>query len=376
MEIAKIAVKETTGVVVLRKRIPAGIVGATVSVLFDSPVWGPLQKVVTFRVGDETLPAEFDGSNAVIPHECTKEPGKVLFFGIWGHDPETGLQLPLIEVRIGQIENATDPNATPATDPTLPIWAQLQAEIEQLKQSGVSEEKIAQVVNDYLAKNPPSVTETDPTVPSWAKQPEKPSYTADEVGALSKDALGEAINDALAQANESGEFDGKDGYTPVKGKDYFDGEPGEDYVLTDADKAEIAEQAAGLVEIPEPGDKLFSVTVTEDDNGLFWADKTLMEILEANATGMDVQSVLVGDGIRYILQLSMLSENGAKFQRVVLDDDAVGIIAVIVTNETGTKGTMAAATMDILARGVDIPTDEHINQLINTALGVIENGTY
>lgn len=28
------------------------------------------------------------------------------------------------------------------------------------------------------------VTETDPTVPSWAKQPNKPSYTADEVGAL------------------------------------------------------------------------------------------------------------------------------------------------------------------------------------------------
>ena len=373
MEIAKIAVKDTTGEVVLRKRIPAGIVGATVSVLFDSPVWGPLQKVVTFRVGDETLNAEFDGSNAVIPHECTKEPGKVLFFGIWGHDPGTGLQLPLIEVRIGQIENATDPNATPATDPTLPIWAQLRAEIEQLKQSGVSEEKIAQVVNDYLKKNPPSVTEKDPTVPSWAKQPKKPSYTADEVGALSKGALAEAINAALAQAKESGEFDGKDGYTPVKGKDYFDGE---DYVLTDADKAEIAEQAAGLVEIPEPGDKLFSVTVTADDNGLFWADKTSMEILEAHAGGMVVQCTLVGDGTRLMASLFMLSENGAVFQSVGVYGDEACIFTVVVTNETGTKGTMAAGTTDILAREEDIPTDEHINELINTALGVIENGTY
>lgn len=37
---------------------------------------------------------------------------------------------------------------------------------------------------------------------------------------------------------------GKDGYTPVKGVDYFDGAPGKDgkdYVLTEADKAEIAE---------------------------------------------------------------------------------------------------------------------------------------
>lgn len=48
---------------------------------------------------------------------------------------------------------------------------------------------------------------------------------------------------------------GKDGYTPVKGVDYFDGkdgkdgEPGKDgkdYVLTDADKQEIA----GMVEVP------------------------------------------------------------------------------------------------------------------------------
>ena len=64
------------------------------------------------------------------------------------------------------------------------------------------------------------------------------------------DALGEklgtteldsAINTALAQAKASGEFDGKDGTD------------GNDYILTDADKAEIAEMAAELVDIPESG---------------------------------------------------------------------------------------------------------------------------
>lgn len=59
---------------------------------------------------------------------------------------------------------------------------------------------------------------------------------------------------------------GQDGYTPVKGVDYFDGEPGiqgepgpagkdgENYVLTEADKAEIA----GMVEVTGGGG------VTED----------------------------------------------------------------------------------------------------------------
>ena len=32
---------------------------------------------------------------------------------------------------------------------------------------------------------------------------------------------------------------GKDGYTPRKGIDYFDGVDGKDYVLTEADKQEI-----------------------------------------------------------------------------------------------------------------------------------------
>lgn len=35
-------------------------------------------------------------------------------------------------------------------------------------------------------------------------------------------------------------FDGEDGYTPQKGVDYFDGEDGKDYILTAADKQEIA----------------------------------------------------------------------------------------------------------------------------------------
>lgn len=70
------------------------------------------------------------------------------------------------------------------------------------------------------------------------------------------DALGEklgtteldsAINTALAQAKASGEFDGKDGINGTNGTD------GKDYILTDADKAEIAEMAAELVDIPESG---------------------------------------------------------------------------------------------------------------------------
>jgi hypothetical protein len=83
-------------------------------------------------------------------------------------------------------------------------------------------------------------------------------------GLLPRTELDTAINTALAQAKESGEFKGDPGYTPQKGKDYFDGEPGytpqkgvdyfdgDDYVLTTADKEEIAEMASELVDVPTP----------------------------------------------------------------------------------------------------------------------------
>ena len=45
-------------------------------------------------------------------------------------------------------------------------------------------------------------TETDPTVPEWAKQPNKPSYTAEEVGALPEDTpIPEKVSDL---ANDAG----------------------------------------------------------------------------------------------------------------------------------------------------------------------------
>lgn len=71
------------------------------------------------------------------------------------------------------------------------------------------EAQVQELVMEYLRSNPPKVTETDPTVPAWAKEKTKPAYTAAEVGAVSADALEDAIGDALAQAKESGAFDGK-----------------------------------------------------------------------------------------------------------------------------------------------------------------------
>lgn len=49
------------------------------------------------------------------------------------------------------------------------------------------------ILEANINKRVGNFTETDPTVPKWAKQPEKPKYTAEEVGAVSKEYFDKVI---------------------------------------------------------------------------------------------------------------------------------------------------------------------------------------
>lgn len=106
---------------------------------------------------------------------------------------------------------------------------------------------------DYLTEVPDGYATEEWVQEGYQIKGEYLTEHQDISGKLDANKLPEAINAALAQAKESGEFDG------------------EDYVLTDGDKAEIAEIAAALVDVPEGSgggsdfvaDTLLSVTTTE-----------------------------------------------------------------------------------------------------------------
>lgn len=194
------------------------------------------------------------------------------------------------------------------TDEEILHWTTLEERIDQIEENGVSDEKIASAVKGYLDENPVEVdltgyaTETyvkdaiaaipEVDLSDYAKKTDIPStsglatesYVDEKFNSIEipdVDLEGYAtekfVTDKIAEAQLSGgdvdlsnyynksEVDkkiedieltpgpagkdgepGKDGYTPVKGVDYFDGAPGEpgkdgeDYVLTADDKAEIA----------------------------------------------------------------------------------------------------------------------------------------
>lgn len=125
------------------------------------------------------------------------------------------------------------------------------------------EENIGEAVQDYLEENEIDVDLTGyatenyvielieeiELTPGPQGEPGK-DFTYEDFTAEQLEALkGEPGADGYTPVKGVDYFDGtpgapgkngNDGYTPIKGVDYFDGKDGADYVLTDADKEEIA----------------------------------------------------------------------------------------------------------------------------------------
>ena len=161
-------------------------------------------------------------------------------------------------------------------------------------------------------------------VSEWAQKPEKPTYIAKEVGALPDDTkiptkvselendsgyltehqdicgkldavkLPEAIDTALAEAKESGAFDGKDGAPGEKG------EPGETtYIENPYDDTELKSEIATKITAPEnPAvGKVFKIKTVNEDGTFIgeWAD--------GGVANLDVQingESIVKDGVAEI----------------------------------------------------------------------------
>ena len=124
------------------------------------------------------------------------------------------------------------------TETEVKNWDALDERIKALEGEG-----IANAVAAYLEENP---IEAGATAEEAAQiQQNTESIEALTTEKLDASALPEAVNEALAQAKASGELKGE------KGDPGDPGLPGADYVLTEADKTEIAEQAAQLVPAPD-----------------------------------------------------------------------------------------------------------------------------
>jgi hypothetical protein len=166
--------------------------------------------------------------------------------------------------------------------------------------------------------------------------------------------------------------DGKDGYTPVKGVDYFDGEKGDK-----GDKGDPGYTPQKGIDYFDGKDGTNGKDGADGQNGKDGANGTsitVVSITESNADGGS-NVVTFSDGSKLTVKNGSKGSQGEGGSSITVDD----AFNPESTNPVQNKVICAfvlEANETVLQIQNSIPTDEHINGLINTALGVIENGTY
>lgn len=194
-------------------------------------------------------------------------------------------------------------------------------------------------LEDALAGKQPTgsyiTEETDPTVPAWAKAETKPSYTADEVGALSSETLPEAINTALAQAKESGEFDGADGQPGADGKSAYQYAVEGGYTGTEeAFAAKLAEEIPTA--LPNPNSLTFTGAVSGSYDG---SEPLTVEIPSGGSGGGGISAFeKIGT-----IDLSTIAEGYLGVEFTVTDVTEIVLIWTRITNTTTSNSSLLLA---------------------------------
>ena len=209
MIVAKICVDGVKAVPIEVSRITKGLQGTQIEVEY-SKEWESLNKTAVFAgaVVKDVLNA---GNIITIPAEVTGRAWSRLAVGFYGLDADRGVVIPTLWADLGIVRDGADPSGDASTDPALPVWEQIRDMIGNLGNlDTAAKSSLVAAVNELVSKS----------------------------GSADPEEIKKIVVDYLA-AN------------PPKGEKGDKGDPGDDYVLTDADKAEIAEQAAEMVNIPD-----------------------------------------------------------------------------------------------------------------------------
>lgn len=125
MIIAKIIVSGTSIRSVWSHRITRGMIGAKVQIEYDGDSWQKLNRTAVFQ-GAVTKDVLNVDNEVTIPTEVVVKSGLNLFMGLYGTDADNNIAIPTIWIPLGVIQSGADPSGDETTDPTLPVWAQLE----------------------------------------------------------------------------------------------------------------------------------------------------------------------------------------------------------------------------------------------------------
>ena len=128
------------GWMTVEETLTSGMVGKEARLEFLEE-WDGVQKTVVFTAGCESRTVTDPGQVVVIPHEVLAESRNHLYVGVYGVAAD-GRVIPSIRIRGPWIHPGVDPTGDESLDPTLPVWAQLQQQITELRENVPSGDSI------------------------------------------------------------------------------------------------------------------------------------------------------------------------------------------------------------------------------------------
>lgn len=134
MEHIEITVTGRKAVMTVSAPLVVGTVGLPVKFIFDES-WQGLKKTAVFQVG-RTIMSCLDIEKAVVPWELLKTKGCTVKIGVYGTNADGTEQIPTVWANAGNIVPGAEPSQDESADPTLPVWQQSAAMLEQAIKRG------------------------------------------------------------------------------------------------------------------------------------------------------------------------------------------------------------------------------------------------
>lgn len=122
-----------SGEMITEETLTTGMIGREVRLEF-SEEWDAYAKTAVFMAGDVIRDVVCVSDVVQIPAEVLEAANKWLYVGVYGISQD-GKVTPTIRAKGPLIEAGAEPSGDAGTDPTLPVWAQLQQELDALKKA-------------------------------------------------------------------------------------------------------------------------------------------------------------------------------------------------------------------------------------------------
>lgn len=112
-----------------------GQIGAQVQFMFNDH-WSDMKKTAVFNRCGKTIDvvdSEWNGDIVTVPSEMTEKAGRQVYVGVYGVSEDGKRITPTLYAPLGVVALGAEPDGDPSTDPTLPVWAQIQGDIDNIK---------------------------------------------------------------------------------------------------------------------------------------------------------------------------------------------------------------------------------------------------